>query len=97
MLGGDGSLSCFIDHLLKDEYLALNLNQVHFAAMPFGTGNDISRSLGWGRNEELLYKELDYMVRCLVEGKREKFAFWQVEFLSEEAYKLVDHERVRIN
>jgi len=91
VLGGDGSLSCFIDQLIKDNFLASNLSQLHFTAMPFGTGNDIGRSLGWGRNDELLYNNLDYIVNCLVNGEREKFALWQVEFLAEETYKLIDH------
>jgi len=54
--------------------------------MPFGTGNDTGRSMGWGGNAGKLHKSLEYMVKSLIEGKREKFALWEVEFQAEETF-----------
>jgi diacylglycerol kinase family enzyme len=65
--------------------------------MPFGTGNDIGRSLGWGRSEDRLSHDLQYLAESLVEGKREKFALWEVEFHAKEAYGLSGNQRVRFN
>jgi len=82
--GGDGSLGCFIDLLIEDPLIASNLGRLYFTAMPFGTGNDISRSLGWGSSEGRLAYDLNHLALSLIEGKREKFALWEVEEFAEE-------------
>jgi diacylglycerol kinase family enzyme len=62
--------------------------------MPFGTGNDISRSLGWGRAEGRLAYDLNYMASNLIEGKREKFALWEVEAVAQETQGYSRNQRV---
>jgi len=47
-MGGDGSLAGILDELFKSELVEQNLKSLVFTSLPFGTGNDISRSLGWG-------------------------------------------------
>mmetsp|Transcript_18835 Transcript_18835/g.26041 ORF Transcript_18835/g.26041 Transcript_18835/m.26041 type:complete len:82 (+) Transcript_18835:443-688(+) len=48
-LGGDGSLGCTLDVLeQKSEFIMSNIDKIHFATLPYGSGNDLSRSLGWG-------------------------------------------------
>lgn len=83
VLGGDGSLGCVIDMIIKDDVIAENLGKFRFTCLPFGTGNDIGRSLGWGGTEGRLARDLKYMVKRLVTGKREKFTLWEVEFQAE--------------
>ena len=45
--GGDGSLIWVIE-LLKSQNI--NLESLFFGILPFGSGNDLSASLGWGRD-----------------------------------------------
>ncbi len=65
--------------------------------MPFGTGNDIGRSLGWGGTEGKLDHDLEYLAACLVNGAREKLSLWEAEFYSKETYTSVQNQRVRID
>ena len=45
-LGGDGTLTWLIESLIPQD---INLDRVHFGILPFGSGNDLSSYLGWGR------------------------------------------------
>ena len=75
VMGGDGSLGCFIDDITKDRVIGENLSQLVFVPLPFGTGNDLCRSLGWGKSEAK-YKNLDALIGFIVRGKRDKLALW---------------------
>ena len=44
--GGDGSLLWLIETLDTEN---IDLNKIYFGILPFGTGNDLSCMLGWGR------------------------------------------------
>ena len=63
VLGGDGSLGCFLDMITEDKYVAENLNKIHFTPLPFGNGNDICISLGWGKKEGQLATDIGYLVK----------------------------------
>jgi diacylglycerol kinase (ATP) len=43
--GGDGTIPWVLSELLGQ---GLNLTQIIFGIIPIGTGNDFSRSIGWG-------------------------------------------------
>lgn len=47
-MGGDGSLGCFIDDMIEVGFTTEDMNNLIFVPLPYGTGNDLSRSLGWG-------------------------------------------------
>ena len=49
--GGDGTISTVIDHI-KNNIPEWSNNMPGIAILPLGTGNDLSRSLGWGGSLE---------------------------------------------
>ena len=52
IMGGDGTPARLIDYLiLNSPIIEKNLHVIAFAILPFGTGNDLSRSQGWGGEE----------------------------------------------
>ena len=77
-MGGDGSLGCFIDDIVKDTFIAENIEHLTFVPLPYGTGNDLSRSLGWGAQEGSWGKSLEALVTALLKAKKEKFTVWDV-------------------
>jgi diacylglycerol kinase (ATP) len=55
MMGGDGSLGRLMDEICLSQIIDDHLDQILFTCLPYGTGNDISRSLGWGGTESDLF------------------------------------------
>ena len=68
-----------------------------FAPLPFGTGNDISRTLGWGGKEGKLADDLEYMISSLINNERDNFALWEVEVQASEALGYRNGEKVKIS
>ncbi|KAJ1920608.1 hypothetical protein H4219_001166 [Mycoemilia scoparia] len=60
--GGDGTVSAVIQLLLDAK---VDVNRVYFSCIPFGTGNDFSDVLGWGRN--ISGRVIDYHASALTE------------------------------
>ena len=85
-MGGDGSMAIMLDQLTADsDLIAENLHQVAFVPLPFGTGNDISRSLGWGdfeKNQEW-FKSLDAVIHYVCSENYDTFTIWEVEIFGE--------------
>jgi diacylglycerol kinase family enzyme len=79
-MGGDGSLGRFMDDITADEIIAQNLNRFAFAPLPYGNGNDISRTTGWGRKPGSWSKNIYTMASTLLNGKRDNFALWDIEY-----------------
>ena len=77
-MGGDGSLGCLIDDLILDEVIEKNINRLVFAPLPYGTGNDLSRSLGWGYQEGSWGKSIETLVAALLCAEREQFTVWDI-------------------
>lgn len=51
ILGGDGSLANILNTLTENSIIKVFINDLVFTTLPFGTGNDMSRTLGWGGEE----------------------------------------------
>lgn len=71
MAGGDGSLMQLV-MMAKDA--SCNISTLVCCVLPYGTGNDLARSLNWGGSEGDLpiYKSLPRLVReiCLNSEER---------------------------
>ncbi len=80
VLGGDGSLGCFLDMITKDSTVAKNLKYLFFAPLPFGNGNDICISTGWGKAEGEFATDFEFLVRSLIDGTKDRLAIWECEF-----------------
>jgi hypothetical protein len=84
VMGGDGSLGCFIDDLVSDPYISKNLKHLIFVPLPYGTGNDLSRSLGWTNRENMGWaRTLEVLANSLVKARRECFNVWDAEIYAQ--------------
>jgi diacylglycerol kinase family enzyme len=48
-MGGDGTFMRLVSDL---QATGINLDHAQFVVLPFGTGNDLANSLGWGKGPE---------------------------------------------
>lgn len=66
MAGGDGSLMILVN---RAKEAGCDINKLVTCVLPYGTGNDLARSLNWGGKESgnKIYKSLPVLVReiCL--------------------------------
>lgn len=46
--GGDGTL-LWVTQVATEQGLVLNDGSLSFCILPFGTGNDLSQTMGWGK------------------------------------------------
>lgn len=54
-----------------------------FVPLPYGTGNDLSRSLGWGNALGPWGESLETLVAAIVKATPEKFTVWDVSIHAE--------------
>ena len=75
--GGDGTILWVIEEILR---YGLDPEKVCFGVIPIGTGNDFSRSLGWGSSpisfNHRNITELQKMVRKWINGEKKHFDLW---------------------
>jgi len=84
--GGDGSLIWAIEEISK---ASLDLSQIKFGTMPFGTGNDLAAMLGWGRKPELpiVGKNNEGLIRSVeswLAAQEVNFDLWNIQIEVEE-------------
>jgi len=77
-MGGDGMLGCFIDDITKDRMIDENMKNLTFVPLPYGTGNDLSRSIGWGFREGPWARDLQTLVQALMKADKDCFTVWDV-------------------
>ncbi len=65
-MGGDGMLGVFVDNISKDKFILDNMNHLIFVPLPYGTGNDLSRSIGWGHREGPWARDLQSLVTSIL-------------------------------
>ncbi len=65
-MGGDGMLGVFVDNISKDKFILDNMNHLNFVPLPYGTGNDLSRSIGWGHREGPWARDLQSLVTSIL-------------------------------
>ncbi|GAB5587456.1 hypothetical protein Unana1_02356 [Umbelopsis nana] len=80
--GGDGTVMSVFEELVAHK---VNLDIVYFSCIPFGTGNDFSQVLGWGRtisNKDILGTYLNHLVDLSLErlqGEAARLDIWEME------------------
>ncbi|RUP45046.1 ATP-NAD kinase-like domain-containing protein [Jimgerdemannia flammicorona] len=80
--GGDGTVMSVFEEMVKHQ---IDMNKVFFSCIPFGTGNDFSQVLGWGRtipNKSVLGERLSELARISKErlnGEAARLDIWELE------------------
>ena len=95
LMGGDGSVSRNVNCLLeKSEIVRENIDMVGFVMLPFGTGNDCSRSMGWGARDtgQAWAKSIASIAEACCSQKYDRLALWDVEVFGE-TYMVQQTER----
>lgn len=82
-MGGDGSMGVFVKHAVENEIILQNMKSLIFVPLPYGTGNDLCRALGWGGKEGKWAKSLETMVNSIINAKEDKLALWSVDISAE--------------
>ncbi|KAI7858349.1 ATP-NAD kinase-like domain-containing protein [Circinella umbellata] len=79
--GGDGTVMSVVE-MLHD----VDFDQIFFSCIPFGTGNDFSQVLGWGRtipHRDILGRGLNHLEQLVTErlecSDAARLDLWQVE------------------
>ena len=75
-MGGDGSLGSLLDKLTSDPYIVENLSHIRFAPLPYGTGNDLSRALGWGGKVGVWNTNLETLALALIKAEPDELTIW---------------------
>jgi diacylglycerol kinase (ATP) len=87
--GGDGTVLWVVSAAIN---AGINLDDVCFGIIPIGTGNDFSRSLGWGgspisfSSEDI--RQLRKTVQKWVKASKQKFDLWDVSISTFEGGKI---------
>ncbi|GAA5813765.1 hypothetical protein MFLAVUS_007252 [Mucor flavus] len=81
--GGDGTVMSLFELLVEHH---IDLDYMFFSCIPFGTGNDFSQVLGWGRtipHKDILGKRLQHLESLITERLQKSEAarldVWEIE------------------
>ncbi|OZJ05419.1 hypothetical protein BZG36_01658 [Bifiguratus adelaidae] len=80
--GGDGTVMTVFDELVMHK---VDLEKIFFSCIPFGTGNDFSQVLGWGRtikHKDILgdrMEEFNEVAKSRLNGYPARLDIWELE------------------
>ena len=74
--GGDGTI-CSVMNYVRTLPAWTHTNPP-FAIIPLGTGNDLSRALGWGESAEEQINAQDLLLEYVKKGKQELLDRWRM-------------------
>ncbi|KAJ1966703.1 hypothetical protein IWQ62_002299, partial [Dispira parvispora] len=79
--GGDGTVMSVYDWLVSQ---SINIRELSFSCIPFGTGNDFSRALGWGRSVKNNFVDsqltnLCHLTQARLAGNTACLDIWEVK------------------
>ncbi|KAI7869557.1 ATP-NAD kinase-like domain-containing protein [Spinellus fusiger] len=87
--GGDGTVMSVFDLLVTH---SVNLDLIFFSCIPFGTGNDFSQVLGWGRtvpNKDILGSKLQNLEQLVTErlesSEAARLDIWKIDMISHDS------------
>lgn len=65
------------------------MSEITFVPLPYGTGNDLCNSLGWGKNEGPWGNSIEKLVLTLInEGKKDFISLWDVSVFAGKVIRL---------
>lgn len=82
--GGDGTFSWVADTVEKR-----NMSHVRLIVIPLGSGNDMSRALGWGKKFPGMNRLPDY-VDCIQHARAHKLDVWRLAAVNDGSIPLPD-------
>jgi diacylglycerol kinase (ATP) len=87
--GGDGSLM----RTLKDfSGQGLNVNEIIYVTLPFGTANDLPRAFGWGAEPPWwMLNDMNYVIEEIAESEETHFNVWEIHIITRK-----DGGRIRV-
>ena len=78
-MGGDGTLMRVIDNIVGCDQ-SINIKELVFVLLPFGSGNDMAQTLKWGKNAEQNYlRNLDSIVNEINSSAEVNVNIWDVK------------------
>ena len=86
LMGGDGSISRNVNYILEhSQVIKTNINSVAFVFLPFGTGNDCARSLGWGPRDtgQAWAKDIASLANACCSQNYDRLTLWDVEICAD--------------
>lgn len=78
--GGDGTVMWVVSEMQKHD---INFEKVALGIIPFGTGNDFSRVIGWGGKnpsglDDPKNKKLKKLMGEWIKASKENFDIWEI-------------------
>ena len=74
--GGDGSLMRIIKQFAEE---GIDVNDILYATLPFGTANDLPRAFGWGKvPSNRMLTDMAFLMEELLEAEEMHFNVWEI-------------------